>query len=141
MHHHRWCGCIPSFCRLYVSTPFTLIDTTLTPHLLFLSSIGAVHRSRFPLWDLTKLHGGKPMLYTASHQHRCAIVLYFIGPPASSQTPHWLISPVMARPTQRCRNSSTDTTFVCCTKLSMRLTLSSSCLICVTQLGAIVHDL
>jgi len=28
--------------------------------------IGAVHRSRFSLWDLSKLHGGKPMLSGAS---------------------------------------------------------------------------
>ena len=33
---------------------------------LFLSSIGAVHRSRFSLWDLSKLHGGKPTLSGAS---------------------------------------------------------------------------
>jgi hypothetical protein len=29
-------------------------------------SIGAVHRSRFSLWDLSKLHGGKPTLSGAS---------------------------------------------------------------------------
>ena len=30
------------------------------------SSIGAVHRSRFSLWDLSKLHGGKPTISGAS---------------------------------------------------------------------------
>ena len=46
-----------------------LFDVTLTPHALFcffVSSIGAVHRSRFSLWDLSKLHGGKPTLSGAS---------------------------------------------------------------------------
>ena len=33
---------------------------------LLLSRIGAVHRSRFSLWDLSKLHGGKPALSGAS---------------------------------------------------------------------------
>jgi hypothetical protein len=38
----------------------------LTPVFFFVSSIGAVHRSRFSLWDLSKLHGGKPTLSGAS---------------------------------------------------------------------------
>lgn len=33
---------------------------------LWVYSIGAVHRSRFSLWDLSKLHGGKPALSGAS---------------------------------------------------------------------------
>ncbi|KAI0253898.1 hypothetical protein BJV78DRAFT_1298538 [Lactifluus subvellereus] len=40
--------------------------------------IGAVHRSRFSLWDLSKLQGGKPTLSGASfpegaHRFRCAL--------------------------------------------------------------------
>ena len=86
--HRRWCGRIPSFRRLatsqsrhvrpsrpppgaYLLSPSTLIDVTLTLRncpffVLLLFSIGAVHRSRFSLWDLSKLHGGKPTLSGAS---------------------------------------------------------------------------
>lgn len=89
--HRRRCGRIPSFRRMaasqsrHVRPPlpppllsgriyyphFNRIDVThLTPVLFLkkyiLSSIGAVHRSRFSLWDLSKLHGGKPTLSGAS---------------------------------------------------------------------------
>jgi hypothetical protein len=87
--HRRRCGRIPSFRRLaasqsrHVRIPPSLLSGRIyyTPlffdsdrrhahtsrlSCFFIASIGAVHRSRFSLWDLSKLHGGKPTLSGAS---------------------------------------------------------------------------
>ena len=65
--HRRCCWRIPRFCRVaarqsrHVRLP-SLTKNKTKPKRPTTYSIGAVHRSRFSLWDLSKLQGGKPAL-------------------------------------------------------------------------------